>query len=172
MDRQDIHQNNSAYFMANLQNKHYLFLLYNESSWAGRFFMSMINDCQGCGANLEIHGRHTVIDKTINMEFEYCEECFENCMISCPAEFDSSGNLLISWQTSVIHSYYIMNHLERKEVIMVKLLIKKKTYFTPAKSPNHSLIIISPDGKRMSLPLSIIQAHRLGNMGVADFITE
>jgi len=65
-----------------------------------------------------------------------------------------------------------MNHLERKEVITVKLLIKKKTYFTPAKSPNHSLIIISPDGKRMSLPLSIIQAHRLGNMGVADFITE
>ena len=53
--------------------------------------------CDCCGANLELNGQHTVIDKTINMEFEYCDECYDNCQVgSGPAEFDSSDNLLIN----------------------------------------------------------------------------
>ena len=55
-----------------------------------------MSDCQCCGANLELHGRNIVIDKTIDMELEYCDECYENCIVEWPPEFDSSGNLVIA----------------------------------------------------------------------------
>ena len=57
--------------------------------------MPKIN-CEICEANLELNGQNTVVDKTINMESELCDECFDNCIVSFPPEFDSSGSLLIS----------------------------------------------------------------------------